>query len=152
VELRRVTLDELWTTIEKIDTKTGVNNINMNVLKDAYNTVGETLLDIINQSFDVLVFPSAFKTSTVIPIQKLPKTFKSEEFRSINMLPVYKKAMECIVKEQLSAFFEENNVIIEQLSGFRKSHSCETSLNLVLTQWKEEIDQGKVVGGVFLDL
>jgi hypothetical protein len=117
LELRRVTLDELWTTIEKIDTKTGVNNIIMNVLKDTFNTVGETLLDIINQSFDVVVFPSAFKNSTVIPIQKVPKTIKSEEFRSINMLPVYKKAMECIVKEELSAFFEENNVIIEQLSG-----------------------------------
>jgi hypothetical protein len=125
LELRRVTLDELWTTIEKIDTKTGVNNIYMNVLKDAFNIVGETLLDIINQSFDAVVFPSAFKTSTVIPIQKVPKTIKSEEFHSINMLPVYKKAMECIVKEQLYAFFEENNVIIEQ-SGFRKSHSCET--------------------------
>jgi hypothetical protein len=45
------------------------------------------------------------------------------------MLSVYEKAMECIVKEQLSAFFEENDVIIEQQSGFRKSHSCETSLN-----------------------
>jgi hypothetical protein len=77
-----------------------------------------------NQSFDVAVFPSAFKTSTVIPIQKVPNTIKSEEFRPINMLPVYEKTMECIVKEQLSAFFEANNVIIEQPSGFRKSHSC----------------------------
>jgi hypothetical protein len=52
----------------------------------------------------------------------------------------------------LSAFFEENNVIIEQQSGFRKSNSRETSLNLVLTQLKEEIDQRKVVVSVFLDL
>jgi hypothetical protein len=117
-----------------------------------FNTISGTILDIINQSFDVAVFPSAFKTSTVIPIQKVPKTIKSEEFRLINMLSVYEKAIECIVKEQLSAFFEENNVLIEQQSGFRKSHSSETSLNLVLTQWKEEIDQGKVVVGVLLDL
>jgi hypothetical protein len=92
-------------TIKKIDTKTEMNNINMNVLKDAFNTVGKTLLDIINQSFDVAVFPSAFKTSTVIPIQKVPKTIRSEEFRPINMLPVYEKAIECIVKMQLSAYF-----------------------------------------------
>jgi hypothetical protein len=68
------------------------------------------------------------------------------------MLPVYEKAIECIVKEQLSYFFEEKNVLIEQQSGFRKSHTCETSLNLVLTQWKEKIYQGKVVVGVLLDL
>jgi hypothetical protein len=149
---RRITMNELWTTILKIETKTGVDNINMNVLKDAFTTVGETLVGIINQSFDEGVFPSAFKTSTVIPIQKVPKTIKSEEFRPINMLPVYEKAMEIVVKDQLSAFIDENNILIEQQSGFRKSHSCETSLNLVLTQWKEEIDKGKVVIGVFLDL
>jgi hypothetical protein len=77
---------------------------------------------------------------------------KSDEFRPINMLPVYEKAMESVVKDQLSAFIDENNIHIEQQSGFRKSHSCETLLNLVLTQWKEEIDKGKVVIGVFLDL
>jgi hypothetical protein len=48
----------------------------MNVLEDAFYTVGETLLNIINQSFDVSVFSSAFKISTVIPIQKVPKTIK----------------------------------------------------------------------------
>jgi hypothetical protein len=49
----------------------------MNVLKDAFITVGETLVDIIiNQSFDEGVFPSAFKTSTVIPIQNVPNCQK----------------------------------------------------------------------------
>jgi hypothetical protein len=58
--------------------------------------------------------------------------------------------MKCIVKEQLSAFWKK--ITLEQQSGFRKSHSCKTSMSLVLTQWKEKIDQGKVVVGVFLDL
>jgi hypothetical protein len=61
----------------KIETKTSVDNIYMNVLKDAFITVGETLVDIIiNQSFDEGVFPSAFKTSTVIPIQNVPNCQK----------------------------------------------------------------------------
>jgi hypothetical protein len=112
----------------------------MNVQKDAFTTVGETLVDINNQSFD----ESAFKTSTVI--QKVPKTMKSDEFRSI--IPVYEKAMENVVKDQLlSTFIDENNILIEQPSGFWKSHSCETSLNLDI-----DIDKGKVVIGVFLDL
>jgi hypothetical protein len=32
------------------------------------------------------------------------------------------------------------------------SHSCETSLNLVLAHWKEDIDKGKIVVSVFLDV
>jgi hypothetical protein len=77
---------------------------------------------------------------------------KRDEFLSINMLPVYEKAMESVVKDHLSVFIDENHILIEQQSGFRKSHLCETSLNLVLTQWKAEIDKGKIVIGVFLDL
>jgi hypothetical protein len=50
----------------------------MNVLKDAFTTVGETFVDIINQSFDEGVFPSAFKTSTVIPIQKVKNEVKRQ--------------------------------------------------------------------------
>jgi retron-type reverse transcriptase len=47
---------------------------------------------------------------------------------------------------------EENNVLVQQHSGFKKSHSCETSLNVVLANWKEDIDKGKIVVSVFLDL
>jgi hypothetical protein len=57
-----------------------------------------------------------------------------------------------VIKEQLSDFVEENNILVQQQSGFRKSHYCETSLNLVLAHWKEEIDKGKIVVSVFLDL
>jgi hypothetical protein len=64
----------------------------------------------------------------VIPIQKVSKTMKSDEFRPINMLPVYEKAMESVVKDQLSAFIDENNILIEQQSGFWKSHACSAAL------------------------
>jgi hypothetical protein len=54
--------------LRRIDIKTEVNNINMNVL-----------MEIINQSFDEAVFPSGFNSSKVIPIQEVPKTIKSVE-------------------------------------------------------------------------
>jgi hypothetical protein len=43
---------------------------------------------------------------------KCIEIIKSEEFRPINMLPVYEKAMESVVKDQLSAFIDENNILI----------------------------------------
>jgi hypothetical protein len=148
---RRITMNELWTTILKIETKTGVDNINMNVLKDAFTTVGETLVDIINQSFDEGVFSSAFKTSAVIPIQKMAKTTKSDEFRPSNMLTVYEKAMESVVKDHYQPLLMKTTFLLSNNQDSEIT-SYETSLNLVLTQWKEEIDKGKVVIGVFLDL
>jgi hypothetical protein len=57
-----------------------------------------------------------------------------------------------VVKNQLSQYIESNNILIPQQSGFRRNHSCETSLSLVLKQWKELVDQNKVIISVFLDL
>jgi hypothetical protein len=38
------------------------------------------------------------------------------------MLPVYEKAMESVVKDQLLAFIVENNILIDQQLAFLKSH------------------------------
>jgi hypothetical protein len=67
---------------------------------------------------------------------------KNDEFHPINMLP----------KVWVMCVMYENNIFIEPQLEFWKSHSCKTSLNLVLKQWKEEIDKDKVVIGVFLEL
>lgn len=37
-------------------------------------------------------------------------------------------------------------------SGFRVKHSCETALQWVLSEWKRNIGEGKIIGIVFLDL
>jgi hypothetical protein len=49
-------------------------------------------------------------------------------------------------------FLKENSILINEQSGFRENHSCESSLNLVLTSWKEDIQNNKIIVGVFLDL
>jgi hypothetical protein len=74
--------------------------------------------------------------------------------RKINsdMLPTPEKISETCVKEQLLKFIEAKNILIEQQSGFRKHHSCESSLNFVVNGWKEEIQKGKVMLRFFIHL
>lgn len=56
------------------------------------------------------------------------------------------------VRESLEYHISVNQIVIEEQSGFRKNHSCESTLNLVLLNWKEEIENGKIIVAVFLDL
>jgi hypothetical protein len=56
------------------------------------------------------------------------------------------------VKEQLVKYLEENKILASQQSGFRASHSCKTALNLVLSSWKDSIQNNKIIVSVFLDL
>lgn len=59
--------------------------------------------------------------------------------------------MELYVKEELLNHINKNNILIGNQSGFRTKHSCESSLQLVVSRWKELIDQRKIICTVFLD-
>ena len=63
--------------------------------------------------------------------RSLDNSNNTSDFRPINQLPMYKKILEIIIKQQLEAFSEKNNILIKKKSGFRAKYSCETALQLV---------------------
>lgn len=56
------------------------------------------------------------------------------------------------MKNQLVQYLEYNNILIPQQSGFRQKHSCETALNMVIAEWKEELNKKHSIIAVFIDL
>jgi hypothetical protein len=54
------------------------------------------------------------------------------------MLPIYEKILESIVKSQLQKYIYENNILVEEQSGFREHHSCESAISNVINEWKME--------------
>ena len=55
------------------------------------------------------------------------------------------------MKQQLDEHIEKNNILLQEQSGFKKGHSCETSLQNIISNWKESIDFDLLVGVVFID-
>ena len=109
-------------------------------------------VSIINHSFRTGEIPASWKVSTLVPFTKVKNTSDASNFRPVNVLPISEKLMECAMKQQLLAYIENNNILTKHQSGFRQNHSCETSLNLVLTSRKNNLDKGKYIIAVFLDL
>lgn len=147
-----ITMTKLKETITSLKNCAGVYNITKRVMVDAFDIIGNQLLRIVNDSLRYGVFPEAWKKTVVIPIPKIPKSTKPEDHRPINILPLYEKVLETIVKEQLMSYVECTGTLIEEQSGFRKHHSCESALNLLLLKWKQYIEQGKIILAVFVDL
>lgn len=148
----RVSYDTMRKAIDKIGSSSGLDNVNLQVLKDSLEITGEHLLGIINDSLEQGKFPRSWKQSTVIPIPKVSGTIKAEEYRPINMLPIYEKVLEIIVKDQLLEYLNEEKILIDEQSGFRQHHSCESALNLLLYKWKRMIEEKKTIVVLFLDL
>lgn len=148
-----ITHQDLFKIISSMNSNAGIDGINRTVMMDAMKNqiFSANFTELINQSLNQAKVPKSWKISTVIPIPKTIKPTTPEELRPINMLPPYEAIMERVIKNQLINHINKNNILVDQQSGFRELHSCETALNLMLDNWKSEINDNKVVVSVFLD-
>lgn len=151
-KFKKIDIDDLTRIIAKMKNKNCKDGITLNFIKDTLPAIGDILVNIINEALCTGVFPQSWKTATISPIPKITGTDKSNEFRPINMLPTYEKILENVVKEQLMDYLELNGLLLQEQSGFRDKHSCETALNLVISKWKKEIENNNITVAVFLDL
>lgn len=146
-----INVKDISDAIKQINSKGDLEKITPQVLCDSLSVVGDLFCKIINESFTNGVFPN-WKCSTITPVEKISGAIQPEDFRPINNLPAYEKVIEIIAKNQLENFVNDNRILADNQSGFRKNHSCETALNFVIQDWKDEIDSGKIIICVFLDL
>lgn len=144
---------DLEVIIMQLPRKKGTEEgITSDILKGIFPVIKEEFVSVINQSLKEGCCPQNWKTSTIIPIPKVEKARKASEFRPINILPIYEKVLELVVKKQIEDYFESNEYITEHQSGFRKHYSCETAIQTVVNDWKISISEGKVIGVIFMDL
>ena len=88
----------------------------------------------------------------MIPIHKSgPKSDKGN-YRPISVLPAMSLIFEKHISICLKRYLEPNNLLYERQSGFRKFHSCQSALTLLLDDWITAINNNEIVGSVFLDL
>lgn len=148
-----ISVQKLEKIVMELPQKKGTDEgISSDILKISFQVIKDELLRVINDSLTNGICPEGWKTSTVIPIPKVEKPKKASEYRPINILPIYEKVLELVVKEQIEKYLHSNDIITEHQSGFRKYHSCETAIQNVIDDWKLIISEGKMIGVMFLDL
>lgn len=147
-----ITLEKLRSLIWSLEAKAGSDDISAKVLQDAFEVIGRPLMDVINESLETGKLPRSWKDSLVIPIEKVKATIRAEDHRPINMLPQYEKVLELAVKEQVLSYVSRHKLLVPEQSGYRKDHSCETALNLILAKWNECLEKKGAIIAVFLDL
>lgn len=147
-------LDEnsLRNVMKKIVKKSGIDNVNIDVLNHAMSTLGNQFLSIVNESLNTGHCPIQWRKTIVTPIQKVPKAKKVEELRAVNTIPIDDKVMQCIVRDQLQSHIDSNNIISDYQSAYRSHYSCETAINYIIADWKGELESGNIIVAVFIDL
>ena len=109
------------------------------------------MCDIFNLSIQTAIFTDDWKLAKV-PIYKGDEKDNVGNYRPILVLSVISKVFERIVFDQLYTYFNENNLLHKNQSGFRKCHSTMTALIDATIEWLANMDQGKLNAVVYIDL
>ncbi|MCG8048030.1 MAG: reverse transcriptase domain-containing protein, partial [Candidatus Thiodiazotropha endolucinida] len=148
-----ISTEQVSSFIGKLDTSksTGLDCLGPRILKMAAHCVSPSIAMLINKSITTGQFPTHLKLAKVFPIFKGGTKTDPSNYRPISILPTVSKIFEKHVNQHLMGYLNKYNILHENQSGFRQKHSCQTALIKLIDNWMECIDNGDVVGTLFLD-
>ena len=90
------------------------------------------------------------KRAEVSPVYKKSDNLVKGNYRPVSVLTTISKIYESVVNDQMYDFF--NELFEGLLTAFRKGYSCQSLLVKFIDDIKRSVDQGDIVGTVFMDL
>ena len=139
--------------ISKLDPKkAGIeNDIPASVLISSSDIVSNHLANIYNELRNSNVFPHALKLGTIVPINKKKvKTLIKKDYRPVTLLPIVSKIYEKKMHDEMSSYM--NEFLSPYLYGYRKNHSTEQCLVVMIETMKKALDFKQCSGAVLTDL
>ena len=129
-KFKEVSREQMYTHIlkSKSSKTTAEDAISMDVLRQIPLLTSKIMTKIFNLMIKEKIFPRSLKTARILALMKAGKCKNDPKlFRPISILNPLEKLLEEELKEQITSFFEENNIIPEQHHGGRAGHSTSTT-------------------------
>ena len=150
-----VTEKEVEEIINKLNPKksSGLDKIPIKVVKLTSDVITKPLTDIINATIHNSSFVDKAKIAKVTPIYKsaqLNSRLNTGHHRPISVLSVFSKIFEKHYFNSMEGFVD--TFLNKHVSAYRKGHSSEHVLLRLTEEWRQNLDQNKIVGAVLMDL
>ena len=129
----------------------GYIDILMRIIKESKFLISDYLANFFNESLETGSYPDLLKIATVIPVHKGGSTLELSNYKRISILPPINKIFETILHKRLTKFWEKLNLFTEFQFGFRTKHSTNHAITCVYETILKELDNQKLVCGIFLD-
>ena len=126
------------------------NDIAVRVLIGSNDMAGHYLSAIYNNSKNSETYPAFLKVADVTPIPKTKDKNLFKQYKPTSLIPIISKLFERNMFDQLSAYI--NKSLSPYLFGYRKGHSTEQCLMVMIESWRKAIDRNGAAGGILTDL
>ena len=133
------------------DSSPGFDDIKISPLRCALQHIADPLSYICNLSLTLGVFPDKLKIANVIPLFKKDNQMCFNNYRPVSLLCTFSKIFEKVMYVRLLDFLNQHRILFEYQFGFRKNHSTQLALTVLMDKLIKSMDNGDHVIGVFLD-
>jgi len=148
--------DEILSLIRNINPNiaSGSDGISGHMLRLCDDSVVLSLKIIFDNILKTSVYPDSWKLANVTPIYKKNDKQSIKNYRPISLLPICGKIFEKIIFNNLYNYFNANNLITKNQSGFRPSDSTTNQLLYLVNEIHEAFEDPNSleVRAVFLDI
>ena len=103
------------------------------IIEDNYDIFTFKLHNDINNSIDYSIFPDKQKEANITPVHKKDDRTDKTNYRPVSILPAISKIFEKLLYYQNNKFMDKK--LSKQLCGFRKGHSAQHCLLVMLEKW-----------------
>ena len=128
----------------KMKKSCGRDGISQACLLSGMTVLAIPLTHIINSSITAGEVPAHWKEAIVIPILKKGSKTDVNNYRPISCLVAASKVPEKIVCDQVTKFFEVNNLLPNNQHGFRATRSTMTALTAMQREWIQNTENGLI--------
>ena len=98
------------------------------------------------------VYPDKWKHANVQPVHKKNSRQIINNYRPISLLPICGKIFEKLMFDSMYSFFQVNNLLSKDKSGFRPGDSTINQLLSITTEIYEAFENYEEVRAIFLDI
>ena len=126
------------------------SDIPTKIIKKNSDIFSDILFKEFNKSLEICKFPSCLEIANVTPVYRKGNRSNKDNYRPVSILPNLSKTFERCLCKQISTFFED--ILSKYQCGFRKEHSGQHCLLVLIEKYKQSVDHGKTFGALLTDL
>ena len=154
INLQETSDDEVYKIIMSLNgNKTCVDDgIRPAHLKQCVSSLKDPITHVLNTSLRTSIVPQKLKIAKVIPIYKKDERTDPSNYRPISLLSILDKILEKLVCKRLVDFLEEHKLLYKYQFGFRSKHSTVQAVTEIVDNIIEEMKNGQLVSGIYMDL
>ena len=121
-----------------------IEDIPIKILKNSIHIYSEKLTNIFNECLINGKFPDTLKSAYVTPIFK--KGNNNEKENSVTMFSTFSKVFENLLFKQMNDHVQSK--FSKHYTGFRKNHSTQNALLVIIEKWKTILNKKPNVGAL----